>query len=185
MHLGYKRVSTKDQNTDRQLQGIHLDKEPFIDYISGAKLDRPNLELCLLTLREGDVLHVHSADRLARKLTDALHIIERVLKAGATIIIYSPRLEFTGNTSNPYSLFQLQLFSSVAELERGLMRERQREGIARVKITGTKSGRPFGKPPLDMTRRDEALRLRSEGLSNRKIALEMKLSRPSIAKLLA
>lgn len=185
MHLGYKRVSTKDQNTDRQLHGIHLDKEPFIDYISGKSLDRPSLELCLLTLREGDILHVHSADRLARKLTDALHIIERVLKANATIIIYSPRLEFSSGQSNPYSMFQLQLFSSIAELERGMMHERQREGIARVKITGTKSGKPFGKTPLDMGRRDEAITLMHQGLSNRKIAIEMKLSRPSIAKLLA
>lgn len=185
MHIGYKRVSTEDQSTERQLHGIHLDRPAFEDYVSGATRDRPQLELCLLTLREGDVLHVHSVDRLARSLIDAITIIEQVLKANATIIIYSPRLEFSADKSNPYNTFQLQLFASIAQLERAMMRERQREGISRAKINGTRSGKPFGNQPLDMTRRDEALAYKEQGLSNRKIALEMNLSRPSISKLLS
>lgn len=185
MHIGYKRVSTEDQSTERQLHGIKLDRPAFEDYVSGATRDRPQLELCLLTLREGDVLHVHSVDRLARSLIDAITIIEQVLKANATIIIYSPRLEFSADKSNPYNTFQLQLFASIAQLERAMMKERQREGIARAKVKGTRSGKPFGNQPLDMTRRDEALAHKEQGLSNRKIAVLMGLSRPSIAKLLA
>lgn len=184
MNIGYKRVSTVEQNADRQLTGIELDRI-YEDYISGSKIARPELDRCLDMLREGDTVHVHTVDRLARSLIDAISIIERVLKAGASIIIYSPRLEFKTDTKNIYADFQLRLFASIAELERGMMRERQREGIERVKRTGTKSGKPFGNQPLDMTRRNEAITYKQQGLSNRQIALVMKLSRPSIAKLLA
>ncbi len=184
MHIGYKRVSTEEQSTERQLAGIHLDREPFEDYISGAKRERPQLELCLLTLREGDVLHVHSVDRLARSLIDAIDIINKVLAVGASIIIYSPRLEFSGDKENPYSTFQLQLFASIAQLERAMMRERQREGTARAKLNGTKSGKPWGTQPLDMTRTTEAISLFNEGHNVSTIAKTMGLSRGSIYKLL-
>jgi DNA invertase Pin-like site-specific DNA recombinase len=185
MNIGYKRVSTGDQSTERQLHGIHLDRPAFEDYVSGATKDRPQLELCLLTLREGDILHVHSVDRLARSLIDAISIIEQVLKANATIIIYSPRLEFSADKSNPYNTFQLQLFASIAQLERAMMRERQREGIARAKVNGTKSGKPWGNQPLDMTRRAEAIELSKQGMNISQISKAMKLSRPSISKLLS
>ncbi len=185
MHIGYKRVSTEEQSTERQLHGIELDRPAFEDYISGATKDRPQLELCLLTLREGDVLHVHSVDRLARSLIDAISIIERVLKANATIIIYSPRLEFSADKSNPYNTFQLQLFASIAQLERSMMKERQREGIAQAKLKGTKSGKPFGTQPLDMTRSHDAITLCNQGNNISQIAKAMNLSRGSIYKLLS
>lgn len=185
MHIGYKRVSTEDQSTERQLHGIHLDREAFVDHISGAKRDRPQLELCLLTLREGDVLHVHSVDRLARSLVDAIDIINNVLKAGASIIIYSPFLKFSSEADNPYATFQLQLFASIAQLERSMMKERQREGIAQAKLKGTKSGKPWGTPPLDMSRKDEAIELERAGNNISQIARAMKLSRGSIKKLLS
>lgn len=185
MNIGYKRVSTVDQSNDRQLAGIQLDKPAFEDKCSGATKDRPQLKLCLLTLREGDILHVHSVDRLARSLIDAVSIIREVLSVGASIIIYSPRLEFKSGNDNPYATFQLHLFASIAELERGMIRERQREGTARAKLNGTRSGKPWGTQPLDMTRRNEAISLRSTGMSKRQIALTMKLSRPSIDKLLS
>lgn len=185
MNIGYKRVSTKDQSTDRQLFGIQLDREAFTDHITGTKLQRPELDICLQTLREGDTLHVHAVDRLARSLVDAITIIRKVLDVGASIIIYSPRLDFIGGKDNPYAMFQLSLFASIAELERHMMRERQREGIARCKETGTKSGRPWGNQPLNMTRRDEAIEYCKQGMNISQIARAMKLSRPSISKLLA
>jgi DNA invertase Pin-like site-specific DNA recombinase len=184
MNIGYKRVSTGEQSTERQLVGIKLDRAAFEDYASGATKDRPQLELCLLTLREGDILHVHSVDRLARSLIDAINIIERVLSVGASIIIYSPRLEFTTGKDNPYATFQLQLFASIAQLERAMIRERQKEGTARAKLTGTRSGKPWGTQPLDMTRRDEAIDLCKQGMNISQIAKAMKLSRGSIYKLL-
>ncbi len=185
MNIGYKRVSTVDQSNDRQLAGIHLDRPAFEDKASGATKDRPQLQLCLLTLREGDILHVHSVDRLARSLIDAITIIEQILKAGATIIIYSPRLEFSSNKDNPYATFQLQLFASIAQLERAMIRERQREGSERARVHGTRSGKPWGNQPLDMTRRDEAITHSKSGLNITGIAKAMGLSRASIYKLLS
>ena len=184
MNIGYKRVSTRDQLTDRQLLDIPLDRV-YEDSISGATLERPRLAACLDALREGDILHIHSVDRLARSLIDALYIIEQVIQAGARIVFHAEKLEFSSDKSNPYHTFVLQIFASIAQLERSMGKQRQREGIDRAKDRGTRSGKPFGNQPLDMTRRQEALNLVQEGLSNRKIALKMKLSRPSIAKLLS
>ena len=185
MNIGYMRVSTGDQSTARQLVGITLDREPFIDHASGATKDRPQLELCLLTLREGDILHVHSVDRLARSLIDAIDIINRVLSVNASIIIYSPRLEFSSNKENHYNTFQLQLFASIAQLERAMIRERQKEGTARAKTHGTKSGKPWGNQPLDMSRKQEAIDLLEQGNNISTIAKTMKLSRGSIYKFLS
>ena len=67
--IGYIRVSTIDQNTDRQLEGVALDKT-FTDKCSGKSINRPALQECLDYLREGDTLHIHSIDRLARNLVD-------------------------------------------------------------------------------------------------------------------
>ncbi len=184
MNIGYKRVSTEDQSNDRQLAGIQLDKPAFEDKASGATKDRPQLQLCLLTLREGDVLHVHAVDRLARSLVDAISIIEQVLSVGASIIIYSPRLEFHRDRNNIYDDFQLKLFALIAEMERSMIRERQREGTARAKLYGTKSGKPWGTQPLDMTRKDEAIVLLEQGNNISQIARAMGLSRGSIYKLI-
>ena len=183
MNIGYIRVSTKDQSTARQLAGIELERV-YEDKASGATKDRPELKRCLDALREGDTLHVHAVDRLSRSLRDLLDIVDRVLQAKASLIIYSPRLQFTYEQDDYLQTFQLKLFGIIGELERSMSKQRQREGIERAKELGTRSGKPFGNQPLDMTRRDEALALRDQGLSNRKIAIQMKLSRPSIAKLL-
>lgn len=184
MHIGYKRVSTADQTTGRQLVGIELERV-YEDKASGATKDRPELKRCLDALREGDTLHVHSVDRLSRSMRDLLDIVDVVLKAKANLIIYSPRLEFSSQHEDYLQTFQLQLFGIVGQLERAMSRQRQREGIAHAKEKGTKSGKPFGKAPLDMNRRNEAIELSKQGNNISQIARSMKLSRASIYKLLA
>ena len=77
MHIGYKRVSTGDQSTARQLVGIELQRV-YEDYASGANADRPQLKRCLDALREGDTLHVHAVDRLSRSMRDLLDIVDIV-----------------------------------------------------------------------------------------------------------
>lgn len=183
MQIGYKRVSTTEQTTARQLTDIQLDRV-YEDKISGVVKDRPELNRCLDALREGDTLHVHSVDRLSRSMRDLLDIVDQVLKAKANLIIYSPKLEFTSNSDDYLQTFQLQLFAIIAQLERAMSRQRQREGIAMAKANGTKSGKPFGTQPLDMSRRDEAIKLCESGLNVSDIARTMKLSRTSIYKLL-
>lgn len=185
MHIGYKRVSTSDQSTARQLVNIELQRV-YEDKASGATKDRPELKRCLDALREGDTLHVHSVDRLSRSMRDLIDIVEQVLKAGASIIIYSPRLEFSSREDNHFQTFQLQLFASIAQLERAITRERQKEGISIAKKRGTKSGKPFGNQPLNIdTLRPIAIEHSKQGMNISQIARAMNLSRPSISKLLS
>ncbi len=185
MNIGYIRVSTREQSTHRQLDGISLDIDPFIEKISGVIKDRPKLNECLMMLRKGDTLHVHSIDRLARSTRHLLEIVELLTGRGVTLHSHKENLIISPDKSNPFSTMQFQMISIFAQFERDVSKERQREGIAMTKIYGTRSGKPFGNQPLDMSRRNEAIAHKQQGLSNRKIALEMKLSRPSIAKLLA
>lgn len=185
MNIGYKRVSTSDQSTARQLTGLELDRI-YEDYASGATKDRPELKRCLDALREGDTLHVHSVDRLSRSLRDLLDIVEQVLKAGASIIIYSPRLGFSSQSEDHLQTFQLKLFALIGELERSMIRHRQREGISIAKKNGTRTGKPFGNQPLDIPKlRPIAIEHSKSGMNISQIARSMNLSRASIYKLLS
>lgn len=83
-NIGYKRVSTVDQNTDRQLAGLTLDKV-FEDKLSGKDTNRPGLQACLAYLREGDTLHVHSLDRLGRNTLDILALVEQLNNRGVIV----------------------------------------------------------------------------------------------------
>lgn len=184
MNIGYIRVSTKDQSTARQLDGVALD-EIFEDKISGVVRDRPELNHCLRALRKGDTLHVHSVDRLARSLRDVLEILETVLAKGVSVHFHSESMIFSPHADNLYQTFMLQIMGSVAQLARCMLKANQREGIAAAKEKGTRSGKPFGNQPLDMKRRDEAIELSKSGMNISQIARAMKLSRPSISKLLS
>lgn len=183
MHIGYKRVSTADQTTARQLAGIELDRV-YEDKQSGATKDRPELKRCLDALREGDTLHVHAVDRLSRSMRDLLDIVDVILKAKANLIIYSPRLEFSSQREDYLQTFQLQLFGIIGQLERSMSRQRQLEGIAHAKNNGTRSGKPFGKQPLDPNLKPQAISLCDQGLNISGIAKELKISRASVYKLL-
>lgn len=184
MNIGYIRVSTEEQSTARQLDGVLLDMT-FEDKISGATKERPKLSECLIVLRKGDTLHVHSIDRLARSQRHLLELLDDLLLREVRVHFHKENLLFDGNRDNPMSTLMLQLLGAVAQFERTNMKERQKEGIAATKKYGTKSGKPFGQVPLDMNRRDEALCLYKDGKTITYIASVMKLSRPSIRKLLA
>ena len=176
--LGYKRVSSADQNESRQLDGVILDKV-FIDKLSGSLRDRPSLEACIEYAREGDTLHVHSIDRLARDLRHLQEIVNILVAKEVTVQFHSERLTFSGE-SNPMNTLLLHVMGAFAQFERELILSRQREGqaVARAK------GKHIGRPPLDMTLRDEAIAHSSQGLNISQIARAMNLSRPSISKLL-
>jgi DNA invertase Pin-like site-specific DNA recombinase len=118
-------------------------------------------------------------------MRDLLDIVDTILKCKANLIIYSPRLEFNSQHEDYLQTFQLHLFGIVGQLERAMSRQRQREGITHAKTNGTKTGKPFGKPPLDMTRRDEAIDLSKQRNNISQIAKSMNLSRASIYKLLS
>jgi DNA invertase Pin-like site-specific DNA recombinase len=139
--VGYIRVSTLDQNTERQLDGIVLDKV-FTDKASGKDTNRPELQRALEYLREGDTLVVHSMDRLARNLDDLRKIVQDLSQKGIPVEFVKERLTFTGEDSAMSTLL-LSVMGAFAEFERALLRERQREGIALAKRKGVYKGRKF------------------------------------------
>lgn len=183
MNIGYMRVSSKDQTTARQLEGIELD-EVFEDKVSGAVRERPQLDICLKACRKGDTLHIHSVDRLARSLRDVLEILELLMAKGVTVIFHTERLTFSSDTDNPYHTFMLQLLGSVAQLERTISKGRQKEGIAQAKIKGTRSGKPFGQQPLDPSLKPKAIELFEQGINITHIAKQLGVSRGSVYNLL-
>ena len=138
--VGYIRVSTVDQNDARQLDGVHIDTA-FIDKASGKDTERPQLQAMLKHVRRGDVLRVHSMDRLSRSLSDLEGIVKGLTSKGVTVQFTSPPLTFPGDASDSVAMLMLQIMGAVAQFERSLILERQREGIAIAKTKGVYKGR--------------------------------------------
>ncbi len=173
--IGYVRVSAIDQNMDRQLDGIELDCK-FIDKASGKDVKRPQLDAMLQHARHGDVVVVHSMDRLARNLKDLLQIVESLTKKGVRVEFLKEALVFNGDDA-PMPKLLLGMLGAVAEFERSLMKERQKEGIALAKARGAYGGR---KPTLSSEQVAD-LRNRAEmGIPKAKIAREFKITRETV-----
>jgi DNA invertase Pin-like site-specific DNA recombinase len=143
--VGYVRVSTLDQNTDRQLDGVDLDKV-FTDKASGKDVKRPQLQAALDYVREGDTLICHSMDRLARNNEDLLRTVRELAEKGVAVQFLKEGLTFTGDDS-PMNQLLLSMLGAVAQFERALIRERQREGISQAKLKGVYKGRKAAKTP--------------------------------------
>lgn len=139
MDIGYVRVSSFDQHTDRQLAGVKLDII-YKDMVSGKSTERPELKKCLSCLYKGDILHVHSVDRLARNLQDLLYLLEYMANKGVTVKFYKEKLTF-GSDISLFQRLHMQIIGAVAEFERAFIRERQREGITIAKAKGKYKGR--------------------------------------------
>jgi DNA invertase Pin-like site-specific DNA recombinase len=139
-NVGYVRVSSTGQNTDRQLDGIQLD-EVFTEKVSGGSTEkRIELQRCIAWVREGDTLHIHSIDRLARNLSDLQGIVERLNNKGVTVKFHKECLTFEGGQGNPMNTLMLQVIGAIAEFEKALIKERQREGIDKALQKGVKFG---------------------------------------------
>ncbi len=137
--IGYVRVSSFDQNPERQLEQVQVDRV-FTDRASGKDTRRPELERLLTFVREGDTVVVHSMDRLARNLDDLRQLVQKLTKRGVSITFIKESLTFTGEDS-PMANLMLSVMGAFAEFERALIRERQREGIALAKQRGVYRGR--------------------------------------------
>lgn len=137
--IGYVRVSTIDQNDDRQLVGIELDRI-FSDKTSGKDTNRPGFMTMMQFVREGDLVIVHSMDRLARNLDDLRRIVRELTAKGVRVQFIKENLTFSGGDS-PMANLLLSVLGAFAEFERELIRERQREGIAVAKQKGVYKGR--------------------------------------------
>ncbi len=175
-NVGYIRVSSTDQNIDRQLDGIPLDTL-FTDHVSGKNTDRDQLQAMLRHVRAGDTLHVHSLDRLARNLLDLRTLVDDLTSRGVEIRFVKEGLTFTGGTGDPIATLMLNLLGSFAEFERAIIRERQREGIALARERGAYKGR---KPALTDQQADELRARAAAGEPKASLARDYNISRETV-----
>ena len=175
LSVGYLRVSSLDQFTHRQLEGFELDKV-FIDRASGKDTNRPELAAALDFIREGDTLIVHSMDRLARNVDDLRSIVRELTERGVKVQFVKEALTFTGEDS-PMSNLLLSVLGAVAQFERDLIRERQREGVELAKRRGVYKGRARKFTPAQA---QELGRRIAAGESPAKLAREFKVSKHTI-----
>jgi len=179
-NIGYIRVSTVDQNTARQLDGVDLD-EVFEEKVSAATTKRPKLRECMRFLRKGDTLHVHSIDRLARNLADLLSLLSDLIERGVAIRFHKENLTFTGD-DNPFQTLQLQIIGAVAQFEREIIKERQREGIAKAQAKGKHCGR---KPKLTKEQVSEIKGRIEAGDKKKALAAEYGVSRQTLYRVIS
>jgi DNA invertase Pin-like site-specific DNA recombinase len=179
MRVGYVRVSSTDQSTARQLDGVALDKV-FTDQQSAKDRDRPALKQALAFVREGDTLVVHSLDRLARNLGDLLAIVKELTSKGVIVTFAKENLTFTGK-DDPMSTLMMSLLGAVAAFERDMIRIRQREGIAA--LTPEQRAQKYkGRARVLTNEQAEALRLRAAvtGCDKSALAEEYGISRQTL-----
>ncbi|MFZ2168379.1 MAG: recombinase family protein, partial [Methylococcaceae bacterium] len=155
----------------------------FTDTASGKTTNnRPELERCLFHLRAGDVLHVHSIDRLARNLKELQTIVDDVTQEGVAVRFHKENLLFDMSNDNPMQTLMFQMLGAFAEFERTLARERQREGIAAAKARGQKLGAPPKLKPSQVKILRDRVAL---GEDKAKVAKAFGISRPTLYKLIA
>lgn len=141
MEVGYRRVSTISQKTDRQLADVKLEKV-FTDKASAKDANRPQLQELISFIRVGDTVHVHSIDRLARDLRDLQDLIDRITGKGASVKFHKENLHFTADSSDPMSKLLLLVMGAFSEFERAIINERRREGVAEARKKGVVFGAP-------------------------------------------
>jgi DNA invertase Pin-like site-specific DNA recombinase len=173
--IGYIRVSSLDQNTQRQLEGVQLDRI-FTDKASGKDTKRPQLEELLRFIRDGDTLVVHSMDRLARNLDDLRSLVQKLTRKGVRIDFVKENLTFSGEES-PLANLMLSVMGAFAEFERALIGERQREGITLAKSRGAYRGR---RKALSAEKASELRKRAGAGEQKTGLAREFGISRETL-----
>lgn len=178
--VGYIRVSTTDQNTARQLDGVELDRI-FEDKASGKDAKRPKLQELLAYVREGDTVIVHSMDRLARNVDDLRRIVTELSGRGVRVEFQREGVIFTGE-DNPMNTLLLTMLGAVAEFLRAQNLENQREGIAKAKQAGKYKGR---RRALTSEQVDEVRRRVAAGEKKTALAKELGVNRDTLYKSLS
>lgn len=173
--VGYVRVSSFDQNPDRQLEAVSVTRT-YTDKASGKNTQRPELDQLLAYVRDGDTVVVHSMDRLARNLDDLRRIVQDLTRRSVRVEFVKEGLTFTGEDS-PMANLMLSVMGAFAEFERALLRERQREGIAVAKQRGAYRGR---KRSLNAEQIGEVQRRVAAGEQKARVARDMGISRETV-----
>lgn len=158
--VAYRRVSSIDQNLDRQDFGP-VDRI-FEDKASGKDTKRPGLQEMISYVREGDEVRVWSIDRLGRSLTDLHTTVKTLTDKGVKVVFLSEKLTFSNYVSDPFADLQFTLLGAFSQFERSISERRRLEGMAAARTSGRykKAGRK--RKEFDVT---EAKRLRGEGMS--------------------
>ena len=181
MKVAYIRVSTIEQNEERQLEAMK-DKgieKYFTEKVSAKDMNRPQLQAMLEFVREGDIVYVHDFSRLARSTEDLLHIIEQLHTKGVSLISNKENLD----TGTPTGKLLVTMIAAINEFERANLLERQREGIAIAKKAGKYTG---GKPKaINQELYTQLLEdYRTRKITKRTFAKELGVSRPTLDRLL-
>lgn len=139
MKVGYVRVSTEEQNTDRQqtIMKKYGVEKVFSEKVSGKNTDREQLKAMLEYVREGDTLVIESYSRLARSTADLIKLVEQLQGKGVDLISDKEKID----TTTPQGKLMFTIFAGLAEFERTCLLQRQREGIAEAKKQGKYKGR--------------------------------------------
>jgi DNA invertase Pin-like site-specific DNA recombinase len=187
----YARVSTSDQNNAIQIRELteyvgrrHWEVAGvYQDQISGAKVSRPGLDKLMADARQRrfDAVLVWKLDRFGRSLVHCVSGIQELASLGIRFIATSQGLDT--DESNPASKLLVHILAAVAQFERELIRERVSAGMRSAKTRGTRSGKPIGRPRL-VFNRGEVVRLRQDGVSLAKIALQMNIGVGTVARVL-
>ena len=180
--IGYARVSSKDQNLDRQLAALKKEKvfRIFTDTVSGSSTQRPGLDGALDYVRAGDQLIVVSMDRLARSLIDLHRLVDELAERGVSVKFLKEGQTYSLDSS-PVAKLMLGLLGSVAEFERSIIRERQAEGIAKAKARGVYKGRA---KVLDEEHVAQAREWVGEGIPKAEVARRFGIGRTTLYKYL-
>ena len=179
MRVGYVRVSSVEQNEERQIVELKqkADVEKFfVDKVSSKSAKRPKFDEMMNFLREGDELIVSEFSRLARSTTDLLNIVDSLTKKDVKVLSLKEQLD----TSTPQGRFMLTIFGAIAEFERELILQRQREGIQLAKAAGKYKGRNSKKRPKDFDFYKQGYYARQYTVTE--IAKHYKVSRPTVYK---
>ena len=180
MNIAYCRVSTVEQNEARQVEALekhNIDKW-FTEKVSAKDTNRPKLQEMLEFAREGDKVFIHSIDRLARNTKDLLEIVELLGEKKVELISIKDNIDFNSNTGK----FMLTILGAVAELERNILKERQREGIFIAKQKGKYKGRKAVE--IDANFKEQYNKYLNRELNKTQLAKELNISRPTLDKLI-
>ena len=180
MEIGYARTSTLEQTAGLEAQLRDLKaagvKKIFGEQLSSVDAERPQLEAALDFAREGDVLVITKIDRIARSVANLCEIEAKLHAKGASLKVLTPQLD----TSTSIGRLVFNMVGAIAQFEREIMLERQREGIAKAKAEGKYKGRA----PTAMAKSDEVLTLLKGGMGATEVARTLKIGRASVYRIL-
>lgn len=179
MNLAYIRVSSVDQNEQRQIDAMeryHIEKW-FIEKVSGKNMDRPKLQELLDFARQGDTIYIHDFSRLARSTKDLLELVELFNRKGIILVSNKENID----SSTPTGKLMLTMIGAINEFERTNLLERQREGIVVAKRNHVYKGRkPVSIPDFEKYYE----RYLHREINKSELAKKLNVSRPTLDKLI-